>query len=116
MLPLLLIGGVFTPRFSAAMGATVIIGRELYRYGYMTNEGPNSHIREAGAIPLNAAEVFMILGIGALAVKYFFGPFLGRRKLIRKFTWSKIDRKTDEVVEDLKRKGKFRPIIPMGPR
>ena len=81
-LPLLLVGGVFMPRFFTAMGLTVIVGRELYRYGYMTNEGPNSHIREAGAIPLNAAEFFMIAAVGGRALKYFFGPFFGRRKFI----------------------------------
>ena len=102
-LPLLLVGGIFTPRFSSAMGLTVFVGRELYRYGYMTNEGANSHIRELGAIPLNAAEVFMILGVGALALKYFFGPFLGRRRLIKRFTMSKVDRKTEEVLEEIKK-------------
>ena len=82
----------------------------------MTNDGADSHIREAGAIPLNAAEFFMIFGVGVLAMKYFFGPFLGRRKLIRRFTWSKIDRKTDEVLQKMEREKKFRPIITTGPR
>ena len=115
-LPLLLVGGAFTPRFSAALGLTVFVGRELYRYGYMTKEGPNSHIREAGAIPLNIAEVMMILGVGVLALRYFFGPFLGRRKFIRRFTWSKVDIKKDVVIEKMEREQRFRPIIPTGPR
>ena len=114
--PLLLVGGAFTPRLSASLGIVVLIGRELYRYGYMTNEGHTSKIREAGAIPLNAAEFFMILGVGVLALRYFFGPFLGRRKFIRRFTWSKVDIKKDLVIEKMEREQKFRPIIPTGPR
>ena len=85
------------PRLFTALGVTVIAGRELYRYGYMTNEGPNSHIREAGAIPLNAAEFLMIVGVGCLALKYFFGPFFGRRNFVKRFTMSKIDRKMEYV-------------------
>ena len=110
-LPLLLVGGLFTPRFSSLMGVSVLIGRELYRFGYMSNDGPNSRIREAGAIPLNAAEFFMILGVGVLAVRYLFGPFFSRRKFVQRFTRSKIDRKTTEVFEKMEREGRFRPIV-----
>ena len=67
-LPLLLVGGLFMPRVFGLMSATVIIGRELYRFGYMTNDGPNSRIREAGAIPLNAAEFVMMLAVSGLAL------------------------------------------------
>lgn len=81
----------------------MLVGRELYRYGYMTNEGPSSHIREAGAIPLNIAEIFMLLGIGALAWKYFLSRFFRNRKFIKRLTMSKIDRKTEEVLDKLSR-------------
>ncbi len=97
-IPLLLIGGLFIPRFSAGLGTVVLFGRELYRYGYMTNEGANSHIRELGAIPLNAAEFFMMVGIGVIAWKYFFGQFFRNRNFIKRITMSKIDRKTEEVL------------------
>ena len=102
-LPLLLVGGLFMPRVFGVMGATVIIGRELYRYGYMTNDGPNSRIREAGAIPLNAAEFFMMLAVGGLALQYFLGPFFGRRNLVKRLTMSKIDRKIEYVRDRIKR-------------
>ena len=102
-LPLFLVGGIFMPRFTATMIGTVLAGRELYRYGYMTKEGPNSIIREAGAIPLNIAELLMIIAVGGLALKYFFGPFLRRRRLIKRFTMSKFDRKLDEVMDKIKR-------------
>lgn len=46
--PTFLMGGMFFPRATAALGVTVLGGRELYRYGYMTPEGPNSKIREYG--------------------------------------------------------------------
>ena len=91
------------PRFFGAMGATVIVGRELYRYGYMTNDGPNSRVREAGAIPLNAAEFFMVLAVGGLALQYLFGPFFSRRNFVKRFTMSKIDRKIDYVKDRIAR-------------
>lgn len=84
------------------MGATVLVGRELYRYGYMTNDGPNSSIREAGAIPLNVAEMLMIVGIAGIMTGYLFGPFMRNRKLVKRFTMSKIDRKTEEVIKKIK--------------
>jgi hypothetical protein len=59
---------------------------------------------------------FWGFGVGVLALRYFFGPFLGRRKFIRRFTWSKVDIKKDVVIEKMKREQRFRPIIPTGPR
>ena len=66
-LPLFFASGIFFPRFVAAMGGTIIAGRELYRIGYTSPEGPTSKIREMGAIPLNAAEL-LILGSVAFVV------------------------------------------------
>ena len=60
-LPMLLIGGLFFPRLATGLGSTILVGRELYRFGYMSPDGPNSHIREAGAIPLNIAEIIMLV-------------------------------------------------------
>ena len=87
-LPLLLVSGLFFPSFSATMGGIVLVGRELYRYGYMTPDGPNSIIREIGAIPLNVAEISMISAIGFLALRYFFGPFFSNRKIVKFFRQS----------------------------
>ena len=59
VIPMLLCSGFFFPRFATALGSVVLVGRELYRAGYMSPDGPNSHIREAGAIPLNIAEMLI---------------------------------------------------------
>ena len=74
------------PRLTVAMGSVVIAGRLLYLYGYMTNEGPNSTIREAGALPLNAAEFLLMCGMTGVFLKYKSGPFFARRKFVRRFT------------------------------
>ena len=100
-LPLLLVGGLFFPTFSASMGCVVIAGRELYRQGYTSNDGPNSKIREMGAIPLNVAEMLMMLGIGAVAMGYFFGPFFKNRRFVQRFTMSKFDIKYKEVLKKI---------------
>ena len=97
-IPVLLVGGMFLPKFCALMGATVLVGRELYRYGYMTEDGPNSWIREAGAIPLNVAELMLMLSIGFLAARYFCGPFFNNRNFVRRFTMSKYDKKYEDVL------------------
>ena len=81
------------------MGCVVFVGRELYRYGYMTKDGPNSHIREMGAIPLNIAQLLMIVSFGLLGVRYFTGGFLKRRKLVQRLTMQPIDRKVKEVLD-----------------
>jgi hypothetical protein len=78
----MLLNGLFFPKFTASLGLVVFAGRELYRYGYMTKEGPNSKIREMGAYPLNIAEMLIALGLCFVFVRYQFGPFFGRRKLI----------------------------------
>jgi hypothetical protein len=64
------------------MGMVVLVGREFYRYGYTSNDGPNSRIREMGAIPLNAAESFLLCGIILMGARYSLGGFLKRRKIM----------------------------------
>ncbi|CDW72188.1 mapeg family protein [Stylonychia lemnae] len=98
-LPAFLIAGIFFPRLAASLGGVVFVGRELYRYGYMTKEGPSSKIREMGAIPLNVAQLTLLLCIGFIGVRYMTGGFLKRRKLIKKLTMQPIDRKIAEVIE-----------------
>ena len=69
VLPLFLMNGLFFPKLTASLGCVVLIGRELYRYGYMTKHGPNSWIRELGAYPLNIAELLLIVCVGFVGVK-----------------------------------------------
>lgn len=91
-MPLTLVAGIFLPRFTVGCVGTIIIGRELYRYGYLTNEGANSAIRELGAYPLNIAEMFLIMSLGLVYFKYKMGAFFLRRRVVRYFTgWSKLD-------------------------
>lgn len=65
-LPVLLVTGVFQPTLAAIFGTTTLVGRELYKYGYNTRQGPNSNIREAGAIMLNASEILLLLLMGTM--------------------------------------------------
>ena len=99
-LPLLFVQGIFAPRFSAGMAATMLIGRELYRFGYLTKEGPSSRIREAGAIPLNAAGFFLIGGAALSVLKRQTGGFFARRKSVRYFTTTHYDVRMEKVVKD----------------
>lgn len=82
VMPLMLVNGLFLPRFTATMGCVVLVGRELYRYGYMTKHGPNSGIRELGALPLNAAEILILGSLLFVYARYKFGPFVSRRKIV----------------------------------
>ena len=78
----------------------MLIGRELYRFGYLTKEGPSSRIREAGAIPLNAAGFFLIGGAALSVLKRQTGGFFARRKSVRYFTTTHYDVRMEKVVKD----------------
>ena len=81
-LPLMLVNGLFFPKLTTTFGMIILVGREFYRYGYMTNDGPNSHIRELGAIPLNVAELLIASSLIFVFARYRVGPFLKRIKFI----------------------------------
>ena len=81
-MPTLLLAGLFAPRTTLGLGVVMLGGRELYRMGYQTSDGPNSKIREMGAIPLNIAELLMVIGVSCVALKYRVGPFIARRKIV----------------------------------
>ena len=68
-LPLLFVQGIWMPRFATGMAGVMLIGRELYRFGYLDKDGPSSKVREAGAIPLNAAGVFLIGSMAFFVLK-----------------------------------------------
>ena len=55
---------------TAALGTIVLGGRELYRIGYMSPEGPTSKIREMGAYPLNVAELLMLFSVTSIFFSY----------------------------------------------
>lgn len=99
IMPLVLLGGIFRPRFTLALTSVVIAGRCLYTAGYMSNEGPNSKIREMGAIPLNVAEICLILGLGALVFKntYTLG-LLKNRKIYKRYTMDLVKIKGEELA------------------
>ena len=98
-LPILLFNGLFFPKFAATMGSIVFVGRELYRYGYMSPEGPDSHIREAGAIPLNIAEVLLVGGALLTVSRFCFGGFIRNRKLYKRLRVDPIELKVAEVLK-----------------
>ena len=64
LLPLVLISGIFRPKTTSFLTMIIISGRELYRAGYLSKDGPNSKIRELGAYPLNIAGIILILSLG----------------------------------------------------
>ena len=81
-LPLLFVGGIFKPRLAASVAGVVFVGREFYRIGYLTKEGPSSVIREIGAVPVNVSEIFLILGISSIYLRRRFGSFFENRKFV----------------------------------
>jgi len=108
------------PRFSASMAAVVLVGRELYRFGYLTKEGPSSPIRELGAVPLNAAEFLLIGSVSFYLFKRFSGKFFSNRKSVRYFTDSHYDKQMEKVIKeiDLAKRGLTRKkptLLPMHP-
>ena len=88
-LPIFLINGFFFPRITLGLGGVVLGGRELYRIGYMSNEGPTSKIREYGAMPLNIAELFALLSVSFVFIRYQFGGLVRNRNFFKKLTQSK---------------------------
>ena len=102
LMPLLLVGGVFNPRFTASAAGIVLIGREFYRFGYLSKHGPNSHIREAGAVPLNAAELSMVGALGLVYLRYRVGPFFARRKFVQRFTKTNYEKQYAAVLDEIK--------------
>ena len=99
IMPLILIGGLFRPRFTLAMAGVIIVGRGLYNYGYMSKEGPNSRIREAGAIPLNAAEFFLTIGMLTLIFKHTSTlGLLKNRGFYKRSTMDLLQIKTEEQL------------------
>lgn len=101
LMPLLFVGGIFQPRFTSCMGAVVIVGREFYRWGYLSKDGPNSLIREVGAIPLNVAEILLIGGLGSLYYRMRYHGLLRNRKLYKKLFQNKIDGHLIEVKKEI---------------
>ena len=124
-MPLLLVGGVFNARWAASAAGFVLVGRELYRFGYRSKHGASSPIREAGAIPLNIAEFSMICALSLVYLKYRVGPFFARRGFVQRWTKTSYDKKYAEVTEELERNSggpsiymyrKLRPLLPLDPR
>ena len=108
------------PRFSATMAGVVLLGRELYRFGYLTKEGPSSPIREIGAVPLNAAEFLVIGSVSFYLFKRYSGSFFANRKIVKYFTHNHYDRRMEEIIKkaDLAKKGlavRKPAMLPMHP-
>ena len=101
MFPLLFVGGIFRPRLAATVAGTVLVGREFYRIGYLTKEGPSSVIREIGAVPTNVSEILLILGIGSIYLRRKFGPFFANRRFVQRWTMSKYDRAYEKVLDEI---------------
>lgn len=101
MLPLYFVSGLFFPRFVVGMGSTVLVGRELYRIGYTSKEGPTSFIRELGAFPLNIAELLVLGSVVFVYFRYSLGPYVWRRKFIKKhFTHSPVQIEVENQHKD----------------
>jgi len=101
-LPIFLLNGIFFPRLTVGLGAVVLVGRELYRTGYMSLEGPTSKIREYGAYPLNIAEALGVLSVSFVFLRYQFGGFASRRRIVRYFTHSQYDIQNEKLLKEIK--------------
>ena len=75
-IPCLFLSGIFFPRLTTGFGMIILLGREFYRYGYFTNDGPNSLIREIGAYSLNISELLIAFLVCGVAFRYKFGKFI----------------------------------------
>jgi len=54
-----------------------------------------------GAIPLNLAELLLIIGFGSIWMRRRMGPFMGRRKIVRKFNgYNAYDKRIEEVLKE----------------
>lgn len=95
------------------------MGREFYRFGYLSKEGASSKIREMGALPLNAAEFFMIGSLGFIYLRYKTGAFVLRRKIIKRFTTTHYDVRFAEIEKEAEKAAnswrKEEAMLPMHP-
>jgi hypothetical protein len=118
------VGGIFQPRFTAFLGSVVICGRELYRWGYLSKDGPNSHIRELGAVPLNVAEILLILGFASIYTRMRYEGLLRNRKFYKRFFTQKINGSIEKVTKDIENANNSpikiwrdsRSVLPMHPQ
>ena len=82
----------------------------------MSKDGPNSKLRELGAYPLNIAEIFMILSLGLVYLKYKTGAFFLRRKIVKRLTWTTYDKRFEELEKEAaKAKSSWIPEESLGP-
>uniref|UniRef100_A0A7S3FVC5 Uncharacterized protein n=1 Tax=Strombidium rassoulzadegani TaxID=1082188 RepID=A0A7S3FVC5_9SPIT len=102
--PLLIANGVFFPRITLTFASIVLVGRELYRVGYLSDDGPTSKIREVGAIPLNITELLLALSVFFLSIRYRTGPFFARRKFVQRFTKTPYDHQLEEAIKVTKQR------------
>lgn len=114
-MPSFFISGLFFPLFTTYLGSIVLVGRELYRYGYTTNDGPNSDIREYGAYPLNISELLCIFAILLGFAKTRFGGFASRRKIVRYFSKSQYDKELEKIIISIKKGEDKNKSITHGP-
>ena len=104
-IPLLLLSGIFYPKFITFLGITMVAGREAYMNGYL-REGPDSSTREFGAMTINLSEILIIgflMGVGVWR-GFLRKPILGLKtlKIRRK---SLMQHHIDEVIK--KDQGKY---------
>jgi hypothetical protein len=52
-----------------------------------------------GALPLNAAEIFLILGVGSLLLSFYAGDTFRSLRTVRRFTMDLTQVKKEEVAE-----------------
>jgi hypothetical protein len=97
------------------LGSIVLVGRELYRYGYTTKDGPNSNIREYGAYPLNIAELLCIFAVLLGFSKSRLGGFFSRRKIVRYFTHTKYDIELEKIIINIKKGEDVKRSVTRGP-
>lgn len=91
--------------------------------GYLSKDGPNSFIRELGAIPLNAAEICLILGLGTLWFTRRYEGLFRNRKIYKRMFSDPTNVALTAVKKEIKEENeavfskwrKSRSLLPMHP-
>ena len=124
LMPLICVGGVFHPRVTAGLATIVLGGRTLYRIGYLSDEGPTSKIREAGAIPLNIAEILLICSLPFVYWRARYPGLLRNRSFYKSLFVSRGNQQMEKTLKAIKDEQgapykiwrKNRSLLPLHPK
>ena len=99
-IPTMLLAGLFYPKVVAALGVSMLVGREMYLNGYL-KEGPNSKIRFAGGVAVVIPEIMILIFLMGAGVwrGMFRNPIIGMRR-VKKRRMSVIDHHIEQLKKN----------------